>query len=94
MGGGKVVLHLFGHLRGALEFLIFVQMTLSRCPRTIVSLRSHLGTRKKKNELTHIRDLSSDKKYKIPRFCRKELETSTVEYSVTLNLMVRFSLAS
>ena len=37
---------------------------------------------------TRIRNLPSGKKYKIQHFCRSELETSTVGFSDTLNLMV------
>ena len=33
-----------------------------------------------------------EKNYKIPHFCRWELETSTVGFSNTLNLMALFSL--
>jgi hypothetical protein len=37
----------------------------------------------KNNEQTRIRDLSTGKNYKIPYFCRYELETSTVWFLIS-----------
>ena len=71
--------------RGVNDFTGVRQITLT--PVFFSKIQSPLGNKPKKKEKEE-RNFSSCKKYKIPHFCRWELETSTIGFSNMLNLTV------
>ena len=88
VGGGQVALQSFWSLKKGIKTFNF------RSNELTCNILGPLGRYDQnwKKKLAGIGDLSSCKNLKTPHFCRKELETSAIRFSDTLNLMVWFSL--
>ena len=81
--------------KGHWNLLFLFEWAFSQSSRTIGSIWSPLGKKKKKNK-TRNRDISSCSRIWTccSNSCKFELETTTVRFSDMLNMMERFSLRS